>query len=73
MCFVVNVTNCVCCHSALGDTEWAVLSYNIELMRLMRVAVTRRPASLSPKDWDIVLCRVVSMVQVGWSLCDTLL
>ena len=58
--------------SALCDTEWAILSYNIELMRVMRVVVTRRPATLSPKDWDIILCRAVSMVQVGCSFCDTL-
>ena len=42
-----------------------MLSYNIEVMRLMRVFVTNRPVTLSPKDWDIILCRTVSMVQVS--------
>ena len=54
------------------DTDWPVLSYNIEVMRLMRVFVTNRPVTLSPKDWDIILCRTVSMVQVGHGIDEIL-
>jgi hypothetical protein len=58
------VTQNVLCFSDISQSRSEIVFANIEMMKFLKQAVSLIPRNLTEKDWDFVMCSVVSFVQV---------
>ena len=58
------VTQNVLCFSDISQSRSEIVFANIEIMKFLKQAVSLIPRNLTEKDWDFVMCSVVSFVQV---------
>lgn len=49
--------------SHFSAENWKLAAFNVEVMRLFTLAVTKFPTSLDSSFWDTILCSAVSWIQ----------
>ena len=59
------VTQNILSFSDVSQSRSEIVFANIEMMKFLKQAVSLIPRNLTEKDWDFVMCSVVSLVQVN--------
>ena len=49
-----------------GTFDWPLVSLNIEIIYFFKLVVSKQSTSLASEHWDMILCTMVSWLQVVW-------